>query len=97
MTSPIKHHQRRKKAGIDWRQEAVLDIVRLFDKGGLQLRRREACCHRRKDWKPSCTTPRAAPPDRFWLSECAEEPNRQPAATTARDEQRPQLAWSRRS
>lgn len=34
MTSPIKHHQRRKKAGIDWRQEAVLDIVRLFDKGG---------------------------------------------------------------
>ncbi len=34
MTSPIKHHQRRLKAGIDWRQEALLDIVRLFDTKG---------------------------------------------------------------
>ncbi len=34
MTSPIKHHQRRLKAGIDWRQEALLDIVRLFDTAG---------------------------------------------------------------
>ncbi len=34
MTSPIKHHQRRMKAGIDWRQEALLDIVRLFDTAG---------------------------------------------------------------
>lgn len=34
MTSPITHHQRRMKAGIDWRQEALLDIVRLLDTAG---------------------------------------------------------------
>ncbi len=34
MTSPIKHHWRRMKAGIDWRQEALLDIVRLFGTAG---------------------------------------------------------------